>query len=118
MTVSASTVALLLAVEGGGAAESTRSPLIPASYELIWGGVSFLVRGITYRVSQGVDVEVPLDGQGPVRPGAPSMRASSRYRREDGSLMVPSVPTITDAMAIITYPGSDKGRHDSAGAGD
>ena len=34
--------------------------------------VPFLVRGEPYQVSPGVDVEIPLDGQGPIRAGAPS----------------------------------------------
>jgi alpha,alpha-trehalose phosphorylase len=66
------------------------------------GGVSFQVRGITYRVSPGVDVDIPLDGQGPVLEGAPSQDVNARYRRDDGSLMRPSMPAVTDSIPIVT----------------
>jgi alpha,alpha-trehalose phosphorylase len=66
------------------------------------GGVSFQVRGTTYRVSPGVEVEIPLDGQGPALEGAPSQDVHARYRRDDGSLMRPSMPTVTDSIPVIT----------------
>ncbi len=65
------------------------------------GGVSFRVRGTTYRVSAESDIEIRLDGQGPVLEGAPSQDTNSRYRREDGSIMRPSMPTVTDSIPVI-----------------
>lgn len=63
--------------------------------------VLFVVRGNPFQVSPGVDVSVPLRDQGPVRPGGPAQNTGP-HRREDGTLMVPSVPTFTESIPIIT----------------
>jgi len=54
--------------------------------------VSFLVRGRGYTVTADADVEIQLNGQGPIIKGAPVHAAKGGYRREDGTLMVPTVP--------------------------
>ncbi|MFU8946574.1 glycoside hydrolase family 65 protein [Mycetocola zhadangensis] len=57
--------------------------------------VSFSVRGETFEVSVGTDVQVPLENQGPTRPhDAPVQKR--RTRRDDGSLMVPAAAQFTD----------------------
>ena len=93
------------------------------SYRLIWHGtrilvtvtsdrmsvsvlegqkpVSFAVRGESFQVSLGNDVSIALHGQGPELAGAPSQRQNAAFRREDGSLMVPQVPTITDTLPVL-----------------
>jgi alpha,alpha-trehalose phosphorylase len=118
--------------------ELTFDPRLPASwpglrYRLLWHGtrllidvsresmrvsviegetpVAFSVRGDRYEVAPGADLDIPLDGQGPVRTKPPTAHQSARYRREDGSLMVPSVPTITDTIPIVSFPSSDPARH-------
>jgi len=107
----------------------TFDPRLPASwpqlkYRMIWHGtrilvtltreamrvsvievenpVEFLVRGHTYEVASGADVEIPLDGQGPLIPGAPRQGQGTDVRRDDGTLMMPSVPTVTDTIATIS----------------
>ena len=114
----------------------TFDPRLPASwpelaYRLIWHGtrleivlrprsmhvravegenpVSFFVRGVPYTVAPGGDVEVPLKDQGPLVAGSPGLSPKVRRRRDDGSLMVPSVPTYTEPIPIIaaTLPPPD-----------
>jgi alpha,alpha-trehalose phosphorylase len=63
--------------------------------------VPFLVRGEPYQVSPGHDAMIPLHGQGPVLPGSPR-QSKGRHRREDGTLMIPQVPTITGVIPITT----------------
>lgn len=63
--------------------------------------VGFSVRGVGYVVGAGEEVVVPLDGQGPVIPGRPTLRELGDARREDGSLLSASVPTVTSAIPII-----------------
>jgi alpha,alpha-trehalose phosphorylase len=50
------------------------------------------VRGEQVKVVPGEVTRVALDGQGPVRPGRPSLRALSGNRREDGTLITATVP--------------------------
>ncbi len=64
--------------------------------------VAFSVRGVGYVVGPGEEVAVPLEGQGPVIPGRPSLRQLGEARREDGSLISASVPTVTSSIPIIT----------------
>ncbi|WP_150308704.1 glycoside hydrolase family 65 protein [Planctomonas psychrotolerans] len=68
--------------------------------------VSFEVRGEAFEVSPGHDVVVKLDGQGPVRLGAPTQRSDGGIRRDDGTFMRPAVPTVTDTIPTIPYEGS------------
>ena len=49
----------------------------------------------------GEEVVVPLAGQGPVIPGRPSLRQFADVRREDGTLLSASVPTVTTTIPII-----------------
>ncbi|MFE6997428.1 glycoside hydrolase family 65 protein [Microbacterium sp. NPDC057659] len=57
--------------------------------------VSFTVRGAAHTASVGSDAVVMLAGQGPVRPGRPTLRQFADARREDGTLMSPTVPVTT-----------------------
>ena len=58
------------------------------------GPVTFTVRGESFEVAAGRDVDVALDGQGPTRGDAPVQKR--RNRRDDGSMMVPSAAQFTD----------------------
>ncbi|RKT33388.1 alpha,alpha-trehalose phosphorylase [Microbacterium sp. AG1240] len=64
--------------------------------------VDFSVRGVGYSVHGGSTVVAPLDGQGPIIPGKPSIRQFADARREDGSLLSASVPTVTASIPIVT----------------
>jgi alpha,alpha-trehalose phosphorylase len=55
-------------------------------------GAEVQVRGEAVAVLPDVPVRVALDGQGPVLPGRPSLRALSGNRREDGTLITATVP--------------------------
>ncbi|QEV99308.1 glycoside hydrolase family 65 protein [Microbacterium caowuchunii] len=63
--------------------------------------VSFSVRGVSYTVAPGDEIVVPLASQGPVRPGRPSLRMFADARREDGTLLSVSVPTLTSAIPVV-----------------
>jgi alpha,alpha-trehalose phosphorylase len=63
----------------------------------------FSVRGEAYAIGGGETVVVPLDGQGPVIPGKPSLRQFADVRREDGTLLSASVPTVTTSIPIVGY---------------
>jgi alpha,alpha-trehalose phosphorylase len=63
--------------------------------------VGFSVRGTGYIVGPGDEVVVALDGQGPVIAGRPSLQELGEARREDGSLLSASVPTVTSSIPII-----------------
>ena len=107
--------------------ELTFDPRLPPSwpklrYRLIWHGtrmlitltqstmtvsvisgtdpVRFSVRGASYEVAPDRDVLVELDHQGRILEGAPTL--TGNQRREDGTLMVPSLPTRTEPIATIT----------------
>ncbi|HEY8588431.1 MAG TPA: glycosyl hydrolase family 65 protein, partial [Naasia sp.] len=62
--------------------------------------VSFSVRGRRYQLVPGRDLVIPLFDQGPVLEGAPGDGRDTHIRRDDGSLMVPMVPTLTDAIPL------------------
>ncbi|KQZ83155.1 kojibiose phosphorylase [Microbacterium sp. Root166] len=64
--------------------------------------VGFSVRGTGYVVGAGEEVTITLHGQGPVIPGRPSLRQITDVRREDGTYLSASVPTVTSSMPIIT----------------
>ncbi|MGH3587511.1 MAG: glycoside hydrolase family 65 protein, partial [Pseudonocardia sp.] len=55
-------------------------------------GAQVTVRGEQVKVTPGDPVRVDLDGQGPRRPGRPSLRALSGNRRDDGTLITATVP--------------------------
>ena len=63
--------------------------------------VGFSVRGTPFLVGPGEQVVVPLDGQGVLIPGRPSLRQFADSRREDGTLLSASVPTVTSTIPII-----------------
>ncbi|WP_210505555.1 glycoside hydrolase family 65 protein [Naasia sp. SYSU D00057] len=78
--------------------------------------VAFSVRGVEYEVAPGRDVIVPLEDQGPLIEGMPKLSSKARHRREDGSIMVPMVPTITEAIPVIaSLPPAD---NESSEGGD
>ena len=107
--------------------ELTFDPRLPPSwpklrYRLIWHGtrmlitltqstmtvsvisgtdpVRFSVRGAPYEVAPDRDVLIELEHQGRILEGAPTL--TGNQRREDGTLMVPSLPTRTEPIATIT----------------
>jgi alpha,alpha-trehalose phosphorylase len=63
--------------------------------------VGFSVRGTGYVVGAGEEVTVPLDGQGPLIAGRPTLGELTDARREDGSYLSASVPTVTSSIPII-----------------
>jgi alpha,alpha-trehalose phosphorylase len=63
--------------------------------------VTFSVRGATFTVDPGSDIVVPLADQGPVLAGRPTIGQFEDVRREDGTLLSASVPTVTSAIPII-----------------
>ncbi|UWF77115.1 MULTISPECIES: glycoside hydrolase family 65 protein [Microbacterium] len=63
--------------------------------------VEFTVRGAAHSAGVGRDALVPLAGQGPRRPGRPSLQKFAEARREDGTLMSPTVPVTTSAIPVI-----------------
>ncbi|MFG6444034.1 glycoside hydrolase family 65 protein [Microbacterium sp. P06] len=65
--------------------------------------VDFSVRGVGYSVYGGSTVVVPLDGQGPIIPGKPSIRQFADARREDGSFLSASVPTVTASIPVVDH---------------
>ena len=66
--------------------------------------VTFLVRGVGHEVAGGGSVTVPLDGQGPVLSGRPTLSDLGETLREDGTLLSASVPitTATTTVPVIT----------------
>ncbi|MFT4280921.1 glycoside hydrolase family 65 protein [Microbacterium sp.] len=69
--------------------------------------VSFEVRGKGYAVAGGETVVVPLDGQGPVRPGRPTLGDIGEQLREDGSMISASVPISTNTSTIPVITGAN-----------
>lgn len=61
----------------------------------------FSVRGQPFALGSGEEVIVPLDGQGPVIPGRPSLQQFMDARREDGTRLSASVPTVTTTIPVI-----------------
>ena len=66
------------------------------------GPVDFAVRDVDYTVAPGETVRVTLHGQGPVRPGRPSIRQLEGSVREDGTLLSASVPIVSAAIPIVS----------------
>ncbi|NYE19478.1 glycoside hydrolase family 65 protein [Microbacterium immunditiarum] len=108
--------------------ELTFDPRLPAawpelSYSLEWQGtrldialrrdsltvrasedgthVGFSVRGAPYMIGPGEELVVPLADQGPIIPGRPTQRQFADIRREDGTLLSASVPTVTSTIPVI-----------------
>ena len=61
----------------------------------------FSVRGEAFALAPDEEVVVPLEGQGPVIPGKPSLTQFADVRREDGTLLSASVPTVTTSIPVI-----------------
>lgn len=70
--------------------------------------VEFLVRGIGHTVGPDSEIVVPLTDQGPVIPGRPTFGQFANARREDGTFLSASVPTVTavppvtEAIPVVT----------------
>jgi alpha,alpha-trehalose phosphorylase len=64
--------------------------------------VGFSVRGDAFVVGAGEEVVVPLADQGPVISGKPSLKQFADMRRDDGTLLSASVPTVTSTIPVIT----------------
>jgi len=79
--------------------------------------VGFEVRGTGYTVAGGETVDVPLDGQGPVLAGRPTLGDISEQLREDGSMISASVPisTATSAIPVITGSSPIQAEHGNLG---
>ena len=60
---------------------------------------------------------MPLAGQGPVIPGRPSLEQFADVRREDGTLLSASVPTVTTTIPIIGVGGGCRARRRRRDAG-
>lgn len=58
--------------------------------------VELSVRGERYTAVSGEVLRVPLVGQGPELPGRPTVEQFAQARRDDGSLLTASIPTIPD----------------------
>jgi alpha,alpha-trehalose phosphorylase len=67
--------------------------------------LGFSVRGKPYIVGGGETVTVPLDGHGPLITGRPSLRQFADSRREDGTLLSASIPTVTTSLPIVADVG-------------
>lgn len=65
------------------------------------GEVAFSVRGVPFSVAPGTGITIPLDGQGVVLTDEPTLRDLRGNRREDGTLITASVPTITTEIPVI-----------------
>ncbi|MEZ3162090.1 glycosyl hydrolase family 65 protein [Microbacterium sp. BWT-B31] len=78
--------------------------------------LTFSVRGAPFVIGAGEEVVVPLADQGPVIPGRPDHRKFADVRREDGTLLSSSIPTVTSAIPIIdaglAATGADRVRDD------
>ncbi|WP_298041177.1 glycoside hydrolase family 65 protein [uncultured Microbacterium sp.] len=71
--------------------------------------IEFTVRGQTQRAEAGKDAVITLAGQGPVRPGRPTLQGFSDARRADGTRLAPSLPVITSAIPVIVQAmGEDR----------
>jgi alpha,alpha-trehalose phosphorylase len=63
--------------------------------------IEFTVRGAAHRAAVGEPALVRLAGQGPVRPGRPTLRGIADARRDDGTRLSASVPVTTTTIPII-----------------
>ncbi|GAA3010931.1 glycoside hydrolase family 65 protein [Microbacterium aurantiacum] len=67
--------------------------------------LGFTVRGVGYVIGPNDEVVVPLEDQGPVIPGRPSLKELADARREDGSILSASVPTVTTTIPVVDAAG-------------
>ncbi|MGB3375717.1 MAG: glycosyl hydrolase family 65 protein [Microbacterium sp.] len=63
--------------------------------------VEFSVRGVVWRAAVAEPAIVALADQGPLRPGRPTLRQFEDARRDDGTLMSPTIPVTTTTIPII-----------------
>ncbi|MEV7632068.1 glycosyl hydrolase family 65 protein [Microbacterium sp. NPDC089318] len=63
--------------------------------------VEFTVRGAAHRAAVGEPAAVLLAGQGPVRPGRPTLSGIADARRDDGTRLSVSVPVTSTTIPII-----------------
>ncbi len=62
--------------------------------------VEFEVRGKAFKVTADAAVVVPLEGQGPLIEGRPTLKKLELERRDDGTLLSSTVPTTTDSFFL------------------
>lgn len=67
--------------------------------------LGFTVRGVGYVIGPNDEVVVLLEDQGPVIPGRPSLKELADARREDGSILSASVPTVTTTIPVVDAAG-------------
>jgi len=68
------------------------------------GDVDLSVRGEKYTAQDGAVLRVRLHGQGPLLQGRPTTQQWAKTRRDDGSLLTASIPTMPDWDAPETDP--------------
>lgn len=66
--------------------------------------IAFSVRGTDYVIAPGETLAVELADQGPVRSGRPTIEQFEDIRREDGTLLSASVPTVSTSIPTLTGP--------------
>lgn len=67
--------------------------------------VTFSVRGVEYALdAQNPRVDIPLDGQGPIIPGEPTIDAVFAMQREDGSPLTSSIRKLTESEELQAEP--------------
>ncbi|MGO1769448.1 MAG: glycoside hydrolase family 65 protein [Microbacterium sp.] len=80
--------------------------------------IEFSVRGEKHTVTADEEVVVPLEDQGPMRPGRPTLQQIAALHRRDGTSLVPKVPphqeepvtVVTSTMPIIDPSGPELSR--------
>ncbi|WP_394280388.1 glycosyl hydrolase family 65 protein, partial [Microbacterium sp.] len=68
--------------------------------------VSFTVRGMGHTVAGGETLTIPLEGQGRVIPGRPTLRRIGEQLREDGTLLSASIPDASVATSVPVHTGT------------
>ncbi|MCR2799666.1 glycosyl hydrolase family 65 protein [Microbacterium sp. zg-Y818] len=66
------------------------------------GPIVLSVRGTGYVIAGEETLVVPLRGQGPRRPGRPSLSEIEDARRDDGTYLSASIPTLTSSIPVIS----------------
>ena len=78
------------------------------------GPIVLSVRGAGHVIAGGETLVVPLQGQGPRIPGRPSLQEIEDARRDDGTFLSASIPTLTSSIPII---GDDEPAGEDASVG-
>jgi alpha,alpha-trehalose phosphorylase len=63
--------------------------------------VDFSVRGRDHRATVAEPATIALADQGPLRPGRPTLRQFEDARRDDGTLMSPTIPVTTTTIPVL-----------------